>query len=74
MDIIAIKLTNSLEYVYNNMVRKSYNYEGNNYLPLNLEVELIEKDIEYEIVTYFLEPESDENLKGFEGQLPEINP
>ena len=57
--IKAIKLIEPLEYVYNNMVRKSYDYQGTNYLPLNLENELLEKDIKYEIVNYTVEEEEE---------------
>ena len=57
--IKAIKLIEPLDYLYNNMVRKSYDYQGTNYLPLNLENELLEKDIKYEIVNYTVEEEEE---------------
>lgn len=58
MNIRALKLNEEIEFIYDNKKRLSYEYDGNHYLPMNIQPELIELGIEFEVVEYeFIEEE-----------------
>lgn len=59
----AIKLNEPLTYMNGKKKRSSYEHNGNHYLPLNLENELIEMGIDYEISEYEIVNFEDENFE-----------
>lgn len=63
IEITALELTEALEYVNEEMmVRRSYEYNEKHYLPMNLEGELIERGIEFIIVTYTVVYDEEDGL------------
>jgi len=53
MDIIkALKVEEVIEYTFDKKKRMSYEYAGSHYLSMNLESELIELGIQFQVVEY----------------------